>query len=345
MWKDVKYLVAYTLPLSAYIAVYFGGRWSFLAFIVAFVIIPLLEILLPTRPENHPADEEMSRSARRFFDFLLYLNLPIVLGLCVLLAYRISNGGLEAYEIFGMVLSTGIIVGTCGINVGHELGHRTSWFDQVIAQLLLTPALYTHFTVEHNYGHHKHVGTPADPATARFGEPVFAFWLRSMSGTLINAWRLQGNMLRQQGYSFFNLARNHVLRGSLLQLIYLGTIWMFFGTTGFAVVFVAGVVGILLLESVNYIEHYGLMREKLPSGRFEPVTPRHSWNSDHQLGRIFLYELTRHSDHHFKSTRKYQVLRHLDESPQLPYGYPASIILALIPPLWMRLVHPTLDHS
>jgi alkane 1-monooxygenase len=340
MWKDVKYLVAYTLPVSAFIAVIVGGAWSYLAFGVAFGIIPTIELLLPQRPENHPVEEEMSRSARRFFDFMLYLNLPIVLGLSTLLAWRVSAGGLEVFELIGMVLSAGVIFGACGINVGHELGHRERTFDRMVAELLLVPSMYTHFTVEHNYGHHKHVGTPVDPATARKGETVFSFWIRSIVGTARNAWILQAELLRQKEVPFWSLRHNSVVRGLIFQIIYLILIALIFGWPAMLVVLAAGMIGVLLLESVNYIEHYGLMRQKLPSGRYEPVTPRHSWNSDHQLGRIFLYELTRHSDHHFKSTRKYQVLRHLDESPQLPYGYPASIILALVPPLWMKIVHP-----
>ncbi len=337
MWKDAKYLIAYVLPLTAFFAVYYGAWWSYLALIVAFVILPLLEIVMLPRLENLTREEEGAYASRRFFDWLLYLNLPIVYGLCGFLAYRYGYTELTTFELIGMTLGVGIVLGTCGINVAHELGHRESGIDQLLARILLAPTMYTHFTMEHNFGHHKHVATPDDPATARLGEPIFRFWVRSIGGSFNNAWRLQSKILEKEGESFWSM-KNTLLQGGLFQIAYLSVVWSLFGQGAVLVILAASIVGILLLESVNYIEHYGLVRQQLPSGRYEPVNPTHSWNSDHQMGRIFLYELTRHSDHHYKSTRKYQVLRHMDESPQLPFGYPASIILALVPPLWMWIM-------
>ena len=340
MWKDAKYLLAYLLPLAAFVGVYYGGWLSFSAFILAFVCIPVIESILPANPANHADSSEMSREKRKFFDILLYLNVPIVYGLVVFLGYRVSFSSLDTYELIGMTLGVGIIVGTCGINVGHELGHRENAFEQLLARLLLTPAFYTHFTMEHNYGHHKNVGTPSDANTARYGESVYAFWIRSVSTAYVNAWTLQRSFLEKKGVAYWNLRENIVLQGMILQILYLVLVFTFLSLPGALAVIIAGIIGVLLLESVNYIEHYGLVRKQMPSGRYEPVNPSHSWNSDHELGRIFLYELTRHSDHHFKSTRKYQILRHLEDSPQLPYGYPASLIIALVPPIWMSMVNP-----
>jgi len=337
MWKEAKYLIAYVTPLSAFLGVYLSGQWSYAAILVTFLLLPLLEMILPPRPENVTGDKESVLSSRRFFDWLLYLNLPIVYFLCGFLAYRFAFSNWNVVEIVGMTLGVGIVLGTCGINVAHELGHRESGIEQIMARILLAPTMYTHFTLEHNFGHHKHVATPDDPATARLGESIFHFWIRSIGGSFANAWKLQRRMLDRAGASFWSLS-NSLLQGLLFQIGYLLWIWLFFGPGAVLVLLVASIVGILLLESVNYIEHYGLVRTQLPSGRYEPVNPTHSWNSDHQLGRIFLYELTRHSDHHYESTRKYQLLRHMDESPQLPFGYPASIILALVPPVWMRLM-------
>lgn len=337
MSHDAKYLIAYITPLAAFIAVLLGGWWSYLAIVVAFVLIPVFELILPPRVDNLTEQRAMSMSRSRFFDWLLYFNLPIVYGLCIFLAYRLAFYDLTTFETIGMTLGVGIVLGACGINVAHELGHRESWHEQLMAMILLVPTMYTHFTLEHNFGHHKNVATPSDPATARLGEPVFKFWLRSIIGSYTHAWKLQSEMFRKSGAQFWSLS-NKLLQGLLLQLIYLALLYAFFGSEAVLVLVIASVIGILLLESVNYIEHYGLTRKQLPSGRYEPVNPTHSWNSDHQMGRIFLYELTRHSDHHFQSTRKYQVLRHLDDSPQLPYGYPASIILAMVPPIWMRVM-------
>ncbi len=337
MWKEAKYLIAYITPLAAFFGLYLGGWCSFSAIVVTFVMLPLLEMLLPPRAENLSGDEVKKMSSHRFFDWLLYLNLPIVYALCGFLAYRFAFTELATLELIGMTLGVGVVLGTCGINVAHEIGHRESGIDQLLARILLTPTMYTHFTLEHNFGHHKHVATPDDPATARLGESIFSFWIRSISGSFVNAWKLQTRMLEKEGISFWSMS-NTLLQGILFQFVYLAVVWSLFGPGAVLILLAAVIIGILLLESVNYIEHYGLVRQQLPSGRYEPVNPTHSWNSDHQMGRIFLYELTRHSDHHYKSTRKYQLLRHMDGSPQLPFGYPASIILALVPPLWMRVM-------
>ena len=251
------------------------------------------------------------------------------------MCYTITQGGLATYELVGLVLSVGILVGANGINVAHELGHRSTSYEQHLSKLLLLPGLYQHFFIEHNLGHHKNVATPNDPATSRLGESIYAFWWRSVTGSYLSAWRIETNRLQKQGISFLSW-QNQMLRFSLYTAIYLGVIAGVFGLTAMLFAIAAGITGFLLLESVNYIEHYGLVRSQMTSGRYEPVQPHHSWNSNHEVGRIFLYELTRHSDHHFKATRKYQVLRHFDDSPQLPQGYPASILMSLLPPLWFN---------
>ena len=199
-----------------------------------------------------------------------------------------------------------------------------------------------HFIIEHNFGHHKNVGTPEDPATSRRGELVFAFWLRSTIHGYLNAWKIEGKRLSANGKSFWSI-QNEMIRFTFIQAIYLTLLAFAFTPDILFFAVSAAATGFLLLETVNYIEHYGLMRRKLASGRYESVTLQHSWNSSHELGRIFLYELTRHADHHYRATRKYQILRHHDTSPQLPMGYPIAMLLSLIPPLWFRIVHPLLD--
>lgn len=339
MWRDWKYLIAYIAPLAAFAGIYAGGIWSPGSIYVGFVLIPLLEQVLPQSTQNVPETEEALRSKSKFFDVLLYLNVPLLYGLLAYFFYTLLSRDLSASESVWMTLNVGLVVGIIGINVAHELGHRTNLFDQRISQFLLLSALYMHFFIEHNRGHHKHVATEADPATARYGESIYGFWLRSTVGAYINAWKLETSRLQQAGKPAFHHT-NQMLQFQLIQLAYLLSIGIFLGWQLAAYAVGVAVVGFLLLESVNYIEHYGLLRKRLPSGRYEPVQPWHSWNSDHELGRIFLYELTRHSDHHYKATRKYQVLRHFDESPQLKLGYPGSILLALLPPLWFRFMNP-----
>lgn len=338
MWKGLKYLIAYIAPASAYLGVYLQGAWSFSGVYVAFVLIPILDMLAPQSDANYAPEEEKERLSNPFFDILLYANIPILFVLAACYFNTIAAGGLAAYEILGMTLSVGIIVGTIGINVAHELGHRSNRAEQAMAKLLLLTALYMHFFIEHNRGHHKNVATDADPASARLGETAYAFWLRSISGSYRNAWRLEKERLAKKDVQCWSW-KNEMVRFTFYQLAYLLLIGLIWGwqMSGFALAIAA--VGVLLLESVNYIEHYGLRRRMLPDGRYERVSPFHSWNSDHEPGRIFLYELTRHSDHHYKTSRKYQVLRHFDDSPQMPAGYPASILLALVPPAWFHIMN------
>ena len=335
--RDAKYLIAYTLPLSAFAAIYLGGIWSFAAIYLGFIVIPVVELLLPPSPDNHPESAEPERSRAKLFDYLLYLNVPLVYTLVGYYLYTLQVGGLEGYEITGMTCSVGLILGTAGINVAHELGHRADRFERFLAKALLLPALYSHFIIEHNLGHHKHVATPKDPATSRRGELIYTFWFRSVIGGYLGAWKLEKNRLEKQGLSFWSL-QNEMLRFTGLQLAYLAIVGLAFGWALVPFAIAVAVFGFLMLESVNYIEHYGLERRQLDSGRYERVGPQHSWNSDHELGRIFLYELTRHSDHHYKASRKYQILRHQDESPQLPTGYPGAIIVSLLPPLWFWMM-------
>lgn len=338
--RPLKYLLAYVAPICAYLGIHFGGIWSLGGVYFAFGVIPLLEIFSPKSRANLSTPEEESYRANQLFDYLLYANIFILYGLIAYLVYAIKTRPLSTPEIVGMVLSVGVIIGS-NINVAHELGHKHSKLDQFLAKLLLVPALYNHFTIEHNLGHHKHVGTLEDPATSRRGEHIYAFWVRSVIGCYRNAWALTLKQLKHKEVSFFSL-HNGVFWGHIAQIAYLAVGYTVGGLVVVVSLIGAGIVGFLLLESVNYIEHYGLMRRRLPNGRYERVETFHSWNSNHEVGRIFLYELTRHADHHYKSTRPYQVLRHWDESPQLPHGYPLSIILSLFPPLWFAQMNPLL---
>ncbi|NJC27726.1 alkane 1-monooxygenase [Neolewinella antarctica] len=342
MYRDLKYLIAYLLPLAGYLGLYFGGVWSFGSIYVAFVFLPLLEFILPTRGDTHAPEEEAARTKMRLFDLMLYLNLPLLAGAVIYLLHVVTTRELATYELVGMIVNVGLMIGTMGINVGHELGHRTERYEQRIAQALLLFGLYTHFYIEHNRGHHRHVATPLDPATSRRNQSIYTFWVRSVALSWWHAWELEAERLGKEDKPVVS-HHNQMLVFQLVQVAYLSLIALFFGFTGVWVAIAAAVFGFLMLETVNYIEHYGLVRRKSNSGRYEPVLPIHSWNSDHELGRIFLYELTRHSDHHYRATRKYQVLRVFEQSPQLPSGYPACMILSLFPPAWFAVMNPRVD--
>ncbi len=335
--KDLKYLLAYIAPLAAYLGIYYGGIWSPGAIYVGYVMIPILESVLPRSTNNLPEETEPQRLSNRFFDFLLYLNIPLLFGLLWYFFSTVAAGVHSTAEIIGMTFNVGIIVSIIGINVAHELGHRNNPVEQTMNKMLLMTALYMHFNIEHNLGHHKNVATDDDPASARRGENVYRFIVRSTVGGYLSAWNIENKRLKKLGLPVIHW-RNQMIWFHLIQTVYLISVGLFFGWIVVPFAIAVAVLGFVMLELINYVEHYGLRRKKLASGRYEKVSPQHSWNSDHEVGRIFLYELTRHSDHHYKANRKYQILRRMDESPQLPYGYPTSILIALIPPLWFHLM-------
>lgn len=336
--KDLKYLAAFSIPIVAFIGLYLKGYWTFLAPFFAFGIIPILEVIFPLDSKNLTLEEADYQIKKTFFDWLLYLNLPIVYGLVAFGLYQTSTTVLTTFEWVGTILSVGIVLGVNGINVGHELGHRLTTNERFLGKALLLPSLYMHFYIEHNFGHHLHAATPEDPATARYNQPLYSFWITSVSRQYINAWKIQKTLLNNNDRSFFSF-KNDMFWFTVFQTLYLILIVLFFGKLGLLFAVSSAVVGFLLLETVNYIEHYGLLRLKTKSGRYERVKEIHSWNSNHIIGRIVLYELTRHSDHHYKSSKKYQVLDCHDESPQMPFGYPTSMVLALVPPLWFKIMN------
>ncbi|SHM05619.1 alkane 1-monooxygenase [Flavobacterium xanthum] len=334
----MKYLFAYSIPVIGMIGIYFGGFWTYAALLFAFVMIPLLELILPIDEKNYDTETISKRLHNKFFDVLLLLNVPIVYGAILFSLYRITQNQLPIYEIIGMTLSLGIILGANGINVAHELGHRNTMFEKIMGKILLIPSHYTHFFIEHNHGHHLHVSTPEDPSTAKFNQSLYSFWFQTVTGTYSKAWQIQKKLNKIENRSLLSI-KNDMFWFTVIQVTYLLTIYYFFGFTGLFFAIFSGIVGFLLLETINYIEHYGLKRNQLASGRYERVTEKHSWNSNHVLGRIILYELTRHSDHHFKSQKKYQILEYHDVSPQMPYGYPTSMVLSFFPPLWFAVMN------
>ncbi|MGB3079267.1 MAG: alkane 1-monooxygenase [Saprospiraceae bacterium] len=337
--RDFKYLAAYIVPLTCLAGLYFGGWVSPGVIYFGFVLVPVIEFFVPASVVNESEEIADQKKKMKIFDFLLYLNVPLVYFITGYFVWMINHKALTIPEIIFSVLNVGIFLGVSGINVAHELGHRSGTFDRWMTRLLLLPVLYSHFTHEHNYGHHLNVATPDDPATAKKGEPVYAFFIRSICEGYKNAWRVGFKILASAGKPKW---MHEMIWSHIAQLFLLTAVFYFSGWAGLIIYVFTALVGILTLESVNYIEHYGLFRNMLPSGRYELMDERHSWNSNHELGRIVLFELVRHSDHHYQSQRKYQTLRHLDRSPQLPFGYPTSILMALFPPLWFRVMNPRL---
>ncbi|MEM7187698.1 MAG: alkane 1-monooxygenase [Bacteroidota bacterium] len=336
--KDLKYLVAYSIPLVAIVGLNLRGNWSFLTPVFAFVIVPIIETALPVNANNLSEAERSNKATNFFFDLLLYLNVPLIFGILGWFLWSISWAQYQTYELIGLAFSVSIAMGSNGINVAHELGHRKTAWERALGKLLLLPSLNMHFYIEHNFGHHLHAATPEDPASAKYNQSVYSFWITSNLGQYVSAWRIQRELLKREGRSFFSI-KNDMLWYTVFQLAYLASLFFLLGPLELAVAMATGLASVLLLETINYIEHYGLRRSKLDSGRYERVREVHSWNSNHVLGRIMLYELTRHSDHHYRAHKKYQLLDYHSVSPQMPYGYPTSMVLSLLPPLWFAIMN------
>lgn len=342
-FKEIKYLSGYSIPAIAACSLLFPENWAFATLVFAFVCVPLAEWLLPQNHANVDTQEEIRLSQNRFYDLMLFLSVPVQWTIIGLFVWLIQHNTYTTLQLVGMTLSVGICSGVIGINIAHELGHRNSKIAQFSAWALLLSSLYMHFFVEHNHGHHRYVATPKDAATARKGQSLYSFWITSVWGSYWSAWRIQLNLLKKDGKNFLSPG-NLMLWFQVSQFLLLGCIFAYGGYLALLCFAASALVGILLLETINYIEHYGLSRKEVKPGLYEKVLPSHSWNSDYTLGRIMLFELTRHADHHYKASRKYQILKSHSDSPYLPAGYPAMMLLSTIPPLWFKVmdkrIHP-----
>ncbi len=338
MLPQLKYFLVYLFVPIVLWAIHTGGLWTFAIPAVVFGLIPLLELFLP---------EDRSRSweagpglqDRPAFRWALYLAVPSQILILAFYLHRLSQHDYAWWELIGLTGTVGLCCGVFGINVAHELGHRFRPLEQLLSRVLFLTGLYVHVIIHHNRGHHAFFGTPQDPNTARAGESVYRFWLRSIAGSYVSSWRLGLKTLRVRRQAFFGFS-NEMLYWQTIQLTVLVAVWFFFGTWPLLGFLAAAGVGVMLLETVNYIEHYGLMRRCLPDGGFETMASHLAWNSDHPLGRTLLFEVTRHSDHHLHSSRPYQQLSRLESSPQMPTGYPGTILLALVPAAWFKVMDP-----
>jgi len=332
----LKYLTIFLLPLTVGAGFYLKGVPTFLPLVTFFIIVPILEIFLKIDDTNLVGEARDEAENDPFYSWLLYSMLPLQFG--YLYWFLVSEFSVS-YEYIGAMLSMGLMCGVIGINVGHELGHRSNRMERLVGELLLLSSLENHFLPYHNRGHHTNVGTPNDPATARKNEPLYVFWFRSHFGSYFQAWQIEWvrmGIMKRARLGFSNL----MVVYTLVQLAFCFSIYYFMGSEALVNFLIVAGIGILLLETVNYIEHYGLMRKQRENGTYESVKRIHSWNANNVLGRVVLFELTRHSDHHFKADRPYQVLESHEGSPTMPTGYPGMMLLSLIPPLFFKVVNP-----
>lgn len=336
--RALKYFFPLILYVGSIRSFHSHGIIVWFPLIFAWIVIPLLELFIKSDPENMGEAEEELAKRDKTYDIILYLIVPLQFIALYFFLKNITDNTLAWYDITGRIWVMGLMCGVFGINVGHELGHRVNKLEQTLAKMLLLTSLYMHFFIEHNKGHHKRVATPEDPGSARYGEWIFAFYFRSVILSYLSAWRIAGNDVKKKRMPVISVY-NEMIQFHFIQFAFVVLIFFVFGWLTTLYFLAAAVIGILLLETVNYIEHYGLQRKSLGDSKYERAMPAHSWNSNHVIGRLFLFELSRHSDHHYLASRKYQTLRHHDNSPQMPTGYPGMMILALIPPVWLWVMN------
>ncbi|WP_067430260.1 fatty acid desaturase [Nocardioides jensenii] len=356
-WRDNKrylWLIGLVVPSLAFVA--FGmyaltgwGVWFWVGPIVILGVVPAIDLVAGLDRSNPPDDviEELEKD--KYYRWITFLFLPIQYAGFVGAMWLVSGGNplglidepLGLVDKIGLAISIGCI-GGIGINTAHELGHKKESNERWLSKIALAQSFYGHFYIEHNRGHHVRVATPEDPASSRFGENFYQFWPRTVIGSLKSSWNLEKKRIARKNKHPFRLS-NDVLNAWLMSSVLFGAMIAIFGIGIAPYLVIQAIVGFSLLEVVNFMEHYGMLRQKVGAGerqRYERVLPSHSWNSNNIATNVLLYHLQRHSDHHANPTRRYQTLRDFEESPVLPTGYAGMIVLALFPPVWRRVMDP-----
>lgn len=346
-WTDGKrwfWLLSPLLPalgLGFLVAAHFGAptMWLWALPVFFYGAIPIMDLLIGVDRTNPPESAVPDLEEDRYYRAIVYTYVPTQFAVTIFGAWLAVSQPMAWYEILGLIVTMGIVNGVA-INTAHELGHKKRPLERWLAKLTLAPVAYGHFFVEHNRGHHRHVATPEDPASSRMGETFYRFLPRTMVGSVTSAWEIEKERLGRQGKSVWH-KDNDNLQAWAMTIVLFGALTIWLGWAVLPLLIVQAFFGASLLEVVNYLEHYGLLRQyNEKTGRYERCTPAHSWNSNNVVTNLFLYQLQRHADHHANPTRRYQSLRHFDESPQLPSGYASMIVLAYFPPLWFRQINP-----
>jgi alkane 1-monooxygenase len=350
-WRDPKRhlwllgLVVPTLPFLSWALVHatgLGVLW-FYGPVLVFGIFPLLDLAVGMDARNPPDSVIKALEQDRYYRWCTYLYLPIQYAGLVFACWLWSSGQLSTLDSVGLALTVAMVAGIA-INTAHELGHKRASLERWLSKVALAQSGYGHFFIEHNRGHHVRVATPEDPASSRLGESFYRFLPRTVIGSLSSAWELERVRLRRLESSMWT-PRNDILSAWAMTVVLFGALVAVFGVVVLPYLAIQAVLGFSLLEVVNYLEHYGLLRQRREDGRYERTRPEHSWNSNNTASNVLLYHLQRHSDHHANPVRRYQALRHVEHAPQLPTGYAGMILTAVIPPLWRRVMdHRVLAH-
>ena len=328
------------VPGFTAIALMLGANplWAFFPVLFYFGFVPLMDIVFGEDGDNPPEEVVEKLAEDQYYRVLLFLSIPILYASFLLAMAAIIWGNLPWWAALMMAVSAGVSSGG-GLTMAHELGHKPNKLDQLGAKIILALSGYAHFCIEHNKGHHTQVATPEDPASSKLGESVYAFAFRELPGAAKRGWDAEAKRLTVKGFKVWSW-RNDLLQGYAVAGLIAAGLVAIGGLAILPFILIHHFVAWIQLTLANYVEHYGLMRQKRENGRYEPCEPRHSWNTNHIVSNLMLFHLQRHSDHHSNPMRPYQTLRNFDELPRLPSGYPGSFVLAHIPPLWRKVMDP-----
>ncbi|WP_373357984.1 alkane 1-monooxygenase [Acinetobacter lactucae] len=303
--------------------------------IAVHIIIPLLDRIIGDDTSNPPEEVIHKLEHDIYYKILVKAFIPMQYIAFFIGAYIYTRKNTPNLDKLGIAVSVGMMNGIAIANA-HETGHKGDKINHFFSHLALAPTFYGHFRVEHNYGHHKHVATPLDPASAKMGESFWRFLPRTVFGGVKSAIKIEKQRLARRGKGFWTI-HNELLQGWAISASLYSIALAIFGRKVIPYLFLQAIYGFSLLEVVNYIEHYGLLREKRDN-KYLRTAPEHSWNSNKVLSNVFLYQLQRHSDHHAHPARSFHTLRHFPETPQLPSGYAEMIMLAYIPVFWFKIM-------
>ncbi len=339
--KRWLWLLSVAYPMQPFIAIwlhYTTGNelWFLLPFLVNYLVAPLLDWLIGEDENNPPEAVVMQLDRDRYYRWLTYLVVPLHFVTLVGTAIYATSQELSWWAFVLLAVAAGLTAGLA-INTGHELGHKNSRLEKALAKIVLAVAAYGHFSIEHNRGHHRDVSTPADPASARMGESIYRFALREIPGAFRRAWQIEKERLESRQKPVWHFS-NAILQSYAITAAVSLVLLLALGWLAIPFLLVHNLFAYWQLTSANYVEHYGLLRMKDASGRYERCQPHHSWNSNHVLSNLVLFHLERHSDHHANPLRRYQSLRHFDNVPSLPNGYFGMYLLAYCPWLWFRVM-------
>lgn len=307
-----------------------------LPLLVSYIVIPVLDWILGSDDNNPPEEIVPQLEQDRYYRWLTWINIPLHFVTLIVVAWFVGSRDLTPGMLLLMAITAGAYSGLC-INTAHELGHKKEKIERILARFALAIPAYGHFCVEHNRGHHRHVATPEDPASARMGESIYRFALREIPGAFRRGWQEETKRLQARGISAWSW-QNEILQSYAGSLLLQGALVIVFGWVMLPFLLIHNVWAWYQLTSANYVEHYGLLRQKDENGRYERCQPHHSWNANYKLSNVVLFHLERHSDHHANSSRRYQSLRNFPDIPELPNGYFGSYLLAYLPWLWFHIM-------